>query len=140
MRLLLLSFDKSYWDYPYNMFNYIYVDVAVDRYSYCTLFYNRLGIANLSHANPIIVIQAPIAVNVLIRSIPCFDRALFPLRPRLQRPWQYCQFGPLPWISVSLCLTVAILIHHRCSGSHRICHQWSFVNSLTASTIPKLPL
>lgn len=60
------------------MFNYSYVDVAVDKYSYCTLFYNRLGVADLSHANPIMAIQAPIAVNVLIRSIPCFDRALFP--------------------------------------------------------------
>jgi len=58
-------FDKTYWDLPYNNFNYSYIDVAVDQYGYCTLSYDRFGIGNSSHADPYTVVQAPAEISAL---------------------------------------------------------------------------
>jgi pimeloyl-ACP methyl ester carboxylesterase len=93
MELLLLSllhladsnhrFDKTYWDLPYNNFNYSYIDVAVDQYGYCTLSFDRFGIGNSSHADPYDVVQAPAEISAMyqlnsmlrIGTLPTVDHA-----------------------------------------------------------------
>lgn len=59
-----IGFDKSYWDLPYNNFNYSYIGVAVG-HGYCTLSFDRFGIGNSSHADPYNVVQAPAEVSAL---------------------------------------------------------------------------
>ncbi|KAL8868118.1 MAG: hypothetical protein Q9174_005205, partial [Haloplaca sp. 1 TL-2023] len=60
-----LGFDKTYWDLPFNDFNYSYTDVAVDHYGFCTLSIDRLGEGNSSKADPLNVLQAPAEMSVL---------------------------------------------------------------------------
>ncbi|KAL8690492.1 MAG: hypothetical protein Q9218_004068 [Villophora microphyllina] len=60
-----LGFDKTYWDLPFNNFNYSYIDVAVDQYGFCTLSIDRLGEGNSSKANPLSVLQAPAEMSAL---------------------------------------------------------------------------
>ncbi|KAL9110406.1 MAG: hypothetical protein Q9187_008058 [Circinaria calcarea] len=62
-----LGFDKTYWDLPYNDFNYSYIDVAVDRYGFCTLSIDRLGVGNSSIADPLNVLQAPAEVSAIYK-------------------------------------------------------------------------
>jgi pimeloyl-ACP methyl ester carboxylesterase len=54
----------SYWDLPYNNFNYSYVETAV-RNGYATLAIDRLGIGNSSHGDPFNEIQARAEVEAL---------------------------------------------------------------------------
>ena len=54
-----------YWDQSYNDFNYSYVNVATDTYKYCTLAYDRLGIGNSSHGEPLNEIQSFLEVAAL---------------------------------------------------------------------------
>ena len=58
-----LTFTR-YWDLPFNNFNYSYVE-AVTRDGYCTLSYDRLGIGNSSHGEPLNEIQAALEVGAL---------------------------------------------------------------------------
>ncbi|KAI4177132.1 MAG: hypothetical protein LQ343_000614 [Gyalolechia ehrenbergii] len=60
-----LGFDKTYWDLPYNNFNYSYIDVAVDQYGFCTLSIDRLGEGNSSKADPLDVLQVPAEMSAL---------------------------------------------------------------------------
>lgn len=60
-----LGFDKTYWDLPYNSFNYSYIDVAVEQYGFCTLSIDRLGEGNSSKADPLSVLQVPAETSVL---------------------------------------------------------------------------
>ncbi|KAI4093540.1 MAG: hypothetical protein LQ344_002766 [Seirophora lacunosa] len=60
-----LGFDKTYWDLPFNSFNYSYIDVAVDHYGFCTLSIDRLGEGNSSIADPLRVLQAPAEMSAL---------------------------------------------------------------------------
>lgn len=60
-----IGFDRSYWDLPYNGYNYSYVKTAVDDYHYCTLSYDRLGIGNSSHGEPKNEIQTFLEVQAL---------------------------------------------------------------------------
>ncbi|KAH7409126.1 hypothetical protein BKA64DRAFT_388116 [Cadophora sp. MPI-SDFR-AT-0126] len=53
-----IGFDKTYWDLPYNDYNYSYLNVATDKYKYCTSSFDRLGIGNSSHGEPLNEIQA----------------------------------------------------------------------------------
>ena len=55
----------SYWDNSYNNFNYSYVNVATDGYKHCTFAYDRLGIGNSSHGEPLNEIQATLEVAAL---------------------------------------------------------------------------
>lgn len=57
--------DARYWDLSYNGFNYSYVDVATDKYKYYTLSYDRLGIGNSSHGEPLNEIQAFLEIAAL---------------------------------------------------------------------------
>ncbi len=55
-----IGFDRSYWDLPFNNYNYSYVEVAVDQYGYSTLSWDRLGIGMSEHGDPVSFVQAPL--------------------------------------------------------------------------------
>lgn len=59
-----IGFDKSYWDLPYNNYNYSYIDVAIAN-GFHTVSIDRFGIGNSSHADPLNVVQAPAEVSAL---------------------------------------------------------------------------
>ncbi|KAF5021309.1 hypothetical protein F66182_6707 [Fusarium sp. NRRL 66182] len=52
-----IGFDRSYWDQPYNGYNYSYVARAVDQHGYSTLTWDRLGIGASSKGDPVQEIQ-----------------------------------------------------------------------------------
>ncbi|KAK1983563.1 Alpha/Beta hydrolase protein [Colletotrichum cereale] len=60
-----IGFDRSYWDFPVNGYNYSYVGPAVDDYGYSTFSWDRLGIAESSHGEPINEIQGFLEVAAL---------------------------------------------------------------------------
>ncbi|KAL1297756.1 hypothetical protein AAFC00_006293 [Neodothiora populina] len=59
-----IGFDKSYWDLPYNNYNYSYIDVALAN-GFHTVSIDRFGIGNSSHADPLNVVQAQAEVSAL---------------------------------------------------------------------------
>ncbi|KAJ5604998.1 hypothetical protein N7510_010152 [Penicillium lagena] len=59
-----VGFDKTYWDLPYNNYNYSYVDYALSR-GFHTFAYDRLGIGNSSHGDPKNEIQAFLEIEAL---------------------------------------------------------------------------
>ena len=73
-----LKFPASYWDLSYNNFNYSYVDVATDTYKYCTLSYDRLGIGNSSHGEPLNEIQAFLEIAALAELTMMLRNGTFP--------------------------------------------------------------
>jgi pimeloyl-ACP methyl ester carboxylesterase len=52
-----IGFDRSYWDVPFNNYNYSYVAKALEA-GYSTLTYDRLGIGQSARADPIADIQS----------------------------------------------------------------------------------
>jgi pimeloyl-ACP methyl ester carboxylesterase len=60
-----IGFDRSYWDFPYDNYNYSYVAEATDLYNYSTFFYDRLGIGQSSHGEPVNEIQSPLEIAAL---------------------------------------------------------------------------
>jgi pimeloyl-ACP methyl ester carboxylesterase len=60
-----IGFDRSYWDFPYNNYNYSYVNQAVDYQGYDAFFWDRLGVGNSSHGDPINEIQASLEIAAL---------------------------------------------------------------------------
>ncbi|CAF9933106.1 MAG: hypothetical protein HETSPECPRED_008537 [Heterodermia speciosa] len=73
-----IGFDKTYWDNAYNNFNYSYVDVATDQYKYSTLSYDRLGIGNSSHGEPLNEIQSYLEVAALAKLTLMLRNGSFP--------------------------------------------------------------
>ena len=73
-----IGFDKTYWDLSYDNFSYSYVNVATDQYGYCTLNYDRLGIGNSSHGEPINEIQANLEVAALAQLTNMLRQGTFP--------------------------------------------------------------
>ena len=67
----------SYWDFPYNNFNYSYVDAAIAA-GYCTLSYDRLGIGNSSHGEPLNEIQAALEIGALYQLTSQLRQGQFP--------------------------------------------------------------
>lgn len=59
-----IGFDKAYWDLAYDDYSYSYVDTALS-YGYSVLYYDRLGIGQSSHGNPLDEIQAFLEVEAL---------------------------------------------------------------------------
>jgi pimeloyl-ACP methyl ester carboxylesterase len=49
---------RSYWDFPYNNYNYSYVKTAVDDYGFSTFTYDRLGLGESSRGDPLSEIQS----------------------------------------------------------------------------------
>lgn len=73
-----IGFDKTYWDLSYDNFNYSYIDVATDVYKYCTLSYDRLGVGNSSHGEPLDEIQASLEMAALFELTMMLRNATFP--------------------------------------------------------------
>ncbi|KAF2096643.1 hypothetical protein NA57DRAFT_42337 [Rhizodiscina lignyota] len=73
-----MGFDKSYWDLPFNNYNYSYIDLAVDKYGFCTVSIDRLGIGNSSHADPLNVVQAPAEVSAIYEITKMLRGGTFP--------------------------------------------------------------
>ncbi|KAK3064732.1 hypothetical protein LTS18_004469 [Coniosporium uncinatum] len=60
-----IGFDRSYWDLPFNNYNYSYVNEAVDEYGFATFSWDRLGIGMSEHGEPVNEIQAWLEVAAL---------------------------------------------------------------------------
>jgi pimeloyl-ACP methyl ester carboxylesterase len=60
-----IGFDRSYWDIPLNNYNYSYVETAVDQYGFSTLSYDRLGIGQSQHGEPVNEIQSSLEIAAL---------------------------------------------------------------------------
>lgn len=67
-----------YWDSSYNDFNYSYVNVATDTYKYCTLNYDRLGLGNSSHGEPLNEIQSFLEIAALAELTMMLRNGTFP--------------------------------------------------------------
>jgi len=66
-----VGFDKSYWNFFSN--DYSYADRAALA-GYTTFFYDRLGVGQSDHPDPIQVVQAPLEINIahgLIEMLRC---------------------------------------------------------------------
>lgn len=83
-RKLHLSFtqqeteDDRYWDLSFNNYNYSYVNTATDKYKYCTLTFDRLGIANSSHGEPLNEIQSFLEVAATVQLTQMLRNGTFP--------------------------------------------------------------
>lgn len=75
MTLLTIS---SYWDLSFNDYNYSYIDVATDTYKYCTLSFDRLGIGNSSHGEPLNEIQSFLEVAATVQLTQMLRNGTFP--------------------------------------------------------------
>ncbi|KAF4972973.1 hypothetical protein FZEAL_9458 [Fusarium zealandicum] len=60
-----IGFDRSYWDQPYNGYNYSYVAKAVDQHGYSTLTWDRLGIGASSKGDALNEIQVSLEIAAL---------------------------------------------------------------------------
>ncbi|WJG34912.1 Alpha/Beta hydrolase protein [Fusarium oxysporum Fo47] len=60
-----IGFDRSYWDFPYNNYNYSYVARAVDEHGYSTLTWDRLGVGASSKGDPLNEIQVYLEIAAL---------------------------------------------------------------------------
>ena len=67
-----------YWDLSYNNFNYSYVNQATDKYGYCTLSYDRLGVGNTTKGEPLNEIQANLEVEALYAMTRLLRNGSFP--------------------------------------------------------------
>lgn len=72
-----IGFDKSYWDLPYNNYNYSYIDTAIAN-GYHTVSIDRFGIGNSSHAEPLNTVQAPAEVSALYEITKMLRAGTFP--------------------------------------------------------------
>lgn len=68
-----------YWDLSYNNFNYSYLDYATDKYGFCTLSFDRLGIANSSHGEALNEIQAQLEVEATVALTKMLRAGTFPM-------------------------------------------------------------
>ncbi|KAH8756513.1 hypothetical protein BGZ57DRAFT_27524 [Hyaloscypha finlandica] len=73
-----IGFDKTYWDLSFNNYNYSYVNVATDQYKYCTLSFDRLGIGNSSHGEPLNEIQSFIEIAATVQLTQMLRNGTFP--------------------------------------------------------------
>lgn len=69
---------RRYWDSSYNNFNYSYVNYATDCAKYCTLNYDRLGIGNSSHGEPLNEIQSFLEIAALAELTTMLRTGTFP--------------------------------------------------------------
>lgn len=60
-----IGFDRTYWDLPFNNYNYSYTLEAVDQYGYSTFTWDRTGIGASSKGDPLTEIQALLEVDTL---------------------------------------------------------------------------
>jgi pimeloyl-ACP methyl ester carboxylesterase len=69
---------NRYWDLSFNNYNYSYVNVATDQYKYCTLSFDRLGIGNSSHGEPLNEIQSFIEIAATVQLTQMLRNGSFP--------------------------------------------------------------
>lgn len=62
----------------YNDFNYSYINVATDQYKYSTLSFDRLGVGNSSHGEPLNEIQAYLEVAATAELTRMLRNGTFP--------------------------------------------------------------
>lgn len=72
-----IGFDRSYWDFEYNQRNYSYVNFAVD-HGYSTLSWDRLGLGESSHLDPIKEMQVPLEIAALAKLTSMVRDGLIP--------------------------------------------------------------
>ena len=72
-----IGFDKSYWDIPFNNYNYSYIDTAIAS-GFHTVSIDRFGIGNSSHADPLNIVQAPAEVSALYEITTMLREGTFP--------------------------------------------------------------
>ncbi|KAK5111813.1 hypothetical protein LTR62_004733 [Meristemomyces frigidus] len=60
-----IGFDRSYWDLPYDNYNYSYVSEAVEQYGFSTFSWDRLGIAQSQHGEAVNEIQSQLEIQAL---------------------------------------------------------------------------
>ena len=73
-----VGFDASYWDLPFNGYNYSYVNAALAA-GFCTLTYDRLGIGQSTHGDPLNEIQSFLEIAALHALITQLSTGEFPL-------------------------------------------------------------
>ena len=73
---MLISY--RYWDLSFNNYNYSYVNVATDQYKYYTLSFDRLGIGNSSHGEPLNEIQSFIEIAATVQLTQMLRNGTFP--------------------------------------------------------------
>ncbi|KAF2088260.1 hypothetical protein K490DRAFT_73212 [Saccharata proteae CBS 121410] len=76
-----IGFDKAYWDLPYNAYNYSYINSALSA-GYVTLSYDRLGIGNSSHGEPLNEIQSFLEIQALRALTTMLREGNFPNVPK----------------------------------------------------------
>jgi hypothetical protein len=75
---------SSYWNVPFNNYNYSY---TTDQYGYATFAWDRFGIGQSSHGNPVEIVQAFLEVDGLralteglrdgtIEGVPKFEKVV----------------------------------------------------------------
>jgi hypothetical protein len=69
---------SRYWDYPYDNYNYSYIDAVTDQYKYCTLSYDRLGIGKSPHSEPLNKIQSYLDVAALYQLTQMLRNGTYP--------------------------------------------------------------
>jgi pimeloyl-ACP methyl ester carboxylesterase len=60
-----IGFDRGYWDLQYPG-DYSYMNIAVDTYGYSTFSWDRLGVGESQHGDPLKEIQAPLELAALV--------------------------------------------------------------------------
>lgn len=60
-----IGFDRTYWDLSANDYNYSYAAVANDEYGFSTFAWDRLGIAESEHGEPVNEIQSTLEIGAL---------------------------------------------------------------------------
>lgn len=60
-----IGFDRTYWDLSINDYNYSYVARVADDYGYSTFSWDRLGIAESQHGEPVNEIQSALEISAL---------------------------------------------------------------------------
>lgn len=70
--------NNSYWDLSFNNYNYSYLNAATDTYKYATLSFDRLGIGNSSHGEPLNEIQAFLEVEATAALTRMLRNGTFP--------------------------------------------------------------
>ncbi|KAI9831804.1 MAG: hypothetical protein M1819_004701 [Sarea resinae] len=76
-----IGFDKTYWDLPFNNYNYSYIDVAVDQFGFSTLSIDRLGIGNSSTGDALNTIQAQSELSAIYEITKMLRQGTLPGTP-----------------------------------------------------------
>ncbi|RFU35764.1 hypothetical protein B7463_g541, partial [Scytalidium lignicola] len=73
-----IGVDRTYWDLPFNNFNYSYINVATDEFGFSTVSFDRLGVSESSHGEPLNEIQAFLEVAATAQLTMMLRNGTFP--------------------------------------------------------------